>query len=213
MRASAARSGDKASAAGSGDGASAAGSGERAGCYPGSFNPPTIAHLAIAEAAYRQCGLDRLDLVVSRVALGKAAPGGPRFDDRVAVLDTIAGTRPWLGVRVTDAQLLVDIAAGYDVLVVGADKWAQVVDPAWYDGSIAARDDALARLPKVVVAPRPPWPVPTGRGLLLDDVHVPVSATGARTVEPGWMAVEAAAFDARTGAWTDPERYRRGVES
>ena len=198
--------------------ASAAGSGEhrlsgrernRVGCYPGSFNPPTIAHLAIAEAAYRQCGLDRLDLVVSRVALGKAAPAGPRFEDRIAVLDTIARTRPWLGVRVTDAQLLVDVAAGYDVLVLGADKWAQVVDPAWYDGSIAARRCAGApargrRGAASAVAG------PHGRGLVLDEAHLPVSATGARTVEPGWMAAEAAAFDARTGAWTDPERYRRG---
>ena len=186
--------------------------GNKVGCYPGSFNPPTIAHLAVAEAAHSQCGLTRLDLVVSRVALGKAAPAGPRFEDRIAVLDTIAGSRPWLGVRVTDAQLLVDVAAGYDVVVLGADKWAQVVDPTWYDGSIAARDAALARLPEVVVAPRPPWPVPPGRGLLLlEDVHRPVSATGARTVEPAWMAPEAAAFDARTGAWTDPARYRRGV--
>jgi len=186
----------------------------RRGIFPGSFNPPTIAHLAVAEAAHSQCGLTRLDLVVSRVALGKAAPAGPRFEDRIAVLDTIAGSRPWLGVRVTDAQLLVDVAAGYDVVVLGADKWAQVVDPTWYDGSIAARDAALARLPEVVVAPRPPWPVPPGRGLLLlEDVHRPVSATGARTVEPAWMAPEAAAFDARTGAWTDPARYRRGVEA
>ena len=191
--------------------ASAAESGQRVGCYPGSFNPPTIAHLAIAEAAYRQCDLDRLDLVVSRVALGKAAPAGPRFEDRIAVLETIARSRPWLGVRVSDAQLLVDLAAGYDVLVLGADKWAQVVDPAWYDGSIAARDEALAHLPEVVVAPRPPWPVPTGSALRLDDVHLTVSATGARTVEPGWMAAEAAAFDARSGAWSDPERYRRGA--
>ena len=29
---------------------------------------------------------------------------------------------------------------------MGADKWAQVRDPAWYDGSVAARDAALARL-------------------------------------------------------------------
>ena len=188
--------------------------GNKVGCYPGSFNPPTIAHLAVAEAAHSQCGLTRLDLVVSRVALGKAAPAGPRFEDRIAVLDTIAGSRPWLGVRVTDAQLLVDVAAGYDVVVLGADKWAQVVDPTWYDGSIAARDAALARLPEVVVAPRPPWPVPPGRGLLLlEDMHRPVSATGARTVEPAWMAPEAAAFDARTGAWTDPARYRRGIEA
>ena len=55
----------------------------------------------------------------------------------------------------TDAQLITDIAAGYDVVVMGADKWAQVRDPAWYDGSTAARDAALARLARVLVAPRP----------------------------------------------------------
>jgi len=34
------------------------------GCYPGSFNPPTIAHLAVADAARRQAGLDSVDLVL-----------------------------------------------------------------------------------------------------------------------------------------------------
>ncbi|MBO0731843.1 MAG: hypothetical protein J2P57_21470 [Acidimicrobiaceae bacterium] len=41
------------------------------GAYPGSFNPPTVAHLAIADAARRVMGLERVDFVVSRVALGK----------------------------------------------------------------------------------------------------------------------------------------------
>ena len=183
------------------------------GCYPGSFNPPTIAHLAIAEAARRQCDLGRLDLVVSRVALGKEIAEVPRFEDRLAVLDAVAHSRPWLAVRVTDAKLLVDVAQGYDLLVVGADKWAQLHDPAWYGGSDAARDDALERLPDVVVAPRPPWPVPPERALVgIDPAHLAVSATGARNDQRHWMAPEAADFDARTGAWTDPARYRRWVD-
>ncbi len=41
------------------------------GVYPGSFDPPTVAHLAIAEAARDQAGLDRVVLAVSRAALGK----------------------------------------------------------------------------------------------------------------------------------------------
>jgi hypothetical protein len=179
------------------------------GAYPGSFNPPTVAHLAVVDAAIAQLGLDRLDLVVSRVALGKPAPPGPRFDDRVAVLETIARRVPGLAVRVTDVQLLADVAAGYDVLVLGADKWAQVVDPAWYGDSAAARDEALARLPEVVVVPRWPWPVPGARVLGIDAAHGEVSATAARASRRDWMAPEAAAFDARTGAWTDPDRYGR----
>ena len=56
----------------------------RRGVYPGSFNPPTIAHLAIAQAARDQCGLDRVDLVVSRVALAKEDVRDPPFDDRIS---------------------------------------------------------------------------------------------------------------------------------
>src|SRR5689334_4417189 len=112
----------------------------RLGIYPGSFNPLTVAHLGIAEAALRARRLDRVDLAVSRRALNKEHVDRPRFEDRLAVLHHAAGTRSWLGVVVTEAQLLVDIAEGYDVLVMGADKWAQVNDTQYYGNSEAARD-------------------------------------------------------------------------
>ncbi|MDQ1449821.1 MAG: hypothetical protein QOC79_2792, partial [Actinomycetota bacterium] len=47
--------------------------GERRGVYPGSFDPPTIAHAAIAAAAVHAAQLDRLDLAISEIALGKDA--------------------------------------------------------------------------------------------------------------------------------------------
>ncbi|MCU1352901.1 MAG: hypothetical protein JWM05_2110 [Acidimicrobiales bacterium] len=179
------------------------------GCYPGSFNPPTVAHLAVAEAAVRQVGLTRLDLVVSRHALGKEPVAVPVLADRLAVLEAVAATRPWLAVRATDDRLLADIAVGYDVLVMGADKWAQVLDPDWY-GSVAARDAAVARLPRVLVAPRagaiPPEVEAERLELAAAVDHV--SATAARTGQPELMLPEAAAFDARTGAWSAPHRYR-----
>ena len=43
----------------------------------------------------------------------------------------------------------------------------------------------------------------------LGDVHLDISATEARAGRTDWMAAEAAEFDELTGAWTDPERYRR----
>ena len=153
----------------------------RSGCYPGSFNPPTIAHLAIAEAARDQCQLDRVDLVVSRVALAKEDVEHPPFDERIAILERVAATRPWLGVVVTEAQLLADVAAGYDVLVLGADKWVQIQDVVFYDGSEEARDAALARLPEVALVRRPPHELPPG--LLVLDVPAElgeVSSTLAR---------------------------------
>jgi nicotinic acid mononucleotide adenylyltransferase len=183
------------------------------GAYPGSFNPPTVAHLAIAEAAWRQCGLERVDLVVSRSPLGKEPDDLARLEDRVAVLEAIAGRQPWLGVRATDARLLADVADGYDVLIVGADKWAQLVDPVWYGGSEAARDQELARIRRIVVAPRRAHDL-TGREVLeLGDVHRDVSATEARAGRTDWMAPEAAEFDELTGAWTDPARYRRWIQA
>jgi len=83
--------------------------------YPGSFNPPTIAHLAIAEAALAQCGVGRVDLVLSRHALGKEATGLVPVGDRLAVLEAVAATRPGLAAAVSDGQLIAEIAAGYDV--------------------------------------------------------------------------------------------------
>jgi hypothetical protein len=179
----------------------------RTGAYPGSFDPPTVAHLAVVAAALEQAGLDRLDLVISREALGKEVAAAPTLAHRVEVLEEIAANRTGLGVRVTDARLIVDVARGYDVVVMGADKWAQVVDPAWY-GSVEARDAALEELPEVYVVPRA-GDRPSGVPLLDIGVDLAgVSSTLARAGHVHLMVPEAAAFDVRTGAWTDPDRYR-----
>ena len=159
------------------------------GVFPGSFDPPTVAHLAIADAAWRHCELDQLVLVVSRVPLGKDQAAQAPVEDRVAALERLSAGRPWLHVAVTDDRLLADVAAGYDVLVVGADKWAQLHDPAWYEGSTEARDAALARLPRVVVAPRAGFPPPEGVEVLdVDPGHHHVSSTAVREGRHEWRA-------------------------
>ena len=137
----------------------------RTGIQPGSFDPPTAAHLAIAEAARRQRDLDRVVWAVSRRPLGKEAGGRTALGDRLAVLEAVADAYPWLAIEVTDLVLIADLAAGLDVVVMGADKWHQVHDPAFYGGDPAARDAAVARLPEVAVAPRPPFTVPDGLAL------------------------------------------------
>ena len=186
------------------------------GVYPGSFNPPTIAHLAIAQAARDHADLSRVDLAVSRVALGKSDTDLPSFDDRLTVLRAVVDARPWLGLVVSDAQLITDIALGYDAVIVGADKWAQVVDPLWYDHSETGRDAALARLPRVLVAPRPPFSLASFPSIDVLDVaedHAVISSTAARSVHREWMAPEAAAFDVESGGWSDPERYARWLQT
>ena len=161
------------------------------GAYPGSFNPLTVAHLAIAEAAHRSHRLHRLDLVVSRVALAKEDHRMPPIDQRIEVLERAAAGRSWLAVVVTDHQLVADLAQGYDVVVMGADKWAQVHDPGFYGGSTEARDRALARLPTLAIAPRPPHEVPAEHRLDVDDHYGDVSASAVRAGRIEWLAPEA----------------------
>jgi hypothetical protein len=105
--------------------------------------------------------------------------GATPLPARRRALEAVCAPRPWLDLVVTEHVLLADIAEGYDVLVLGADKWAQVVDPAYYGGSTAARDAAVARLPALAVAPRASLPLPAGCVVL--DVDLPsVSSTAAR---------------------------------
>ena len=179
----------------------------RLGVYPGSFNPPTVGHLAIAQAARDQRRLDRVDLVVSRVALGKEVVGRPAFEDRIAVLEASVADIDGLEVAVTDHQLLVDIARGYHVVVMGADKWAQVLDPAFYGHSAQARDQAVEALCQLelAIAPRPPLDVPEGAELLVAAGLGPMSSSGARQGRQEWMTAAARAFDDATGAWSEPD--------
>ena len=177
----------------------------RRGVFPGSFDPLTVAHVAVADAAVATLGLGRLELSVSQDALGKPHLDGTAHD-RVADLRTALSGRPGWEVVVTTARLLADVSAGYDAVVLGADKLAQVLDPAWYaDGpgtreAEAARDAALRRLPTVAVSPRSGQPldalVAQAGGLGLDVVVLDVaphlhevSATAVRAGRDEWRAV------------------------
>ncbi len=111
----------------------------------------------------------------------------PTSSRRQRALERLVAGRPELGVVVTDAQLITDIAAGYDVVVMGADKWAQVNDPAWYR-RWRARDAALARLPRVLVAPRPGFATSGAEILALDADHGAVSSTAARAGQHDYVS-------------------------
>jgi hypothetical protein len=116
---------------------------------------------------------------------------------------------------VTDTRLISDVVTGFDAVIMGSDKWLQVLDPAWYGGSVPARDAAVAALPRLLLAERAPGAldgVPLPPGTLRLDVnpaHAIVSSTAARHGRLEWMVEEAARFDAATGAWSQPDRYLR----
>lgn len=158
------------------------------GVYPGTFDPLTVAHLAISDAAVDQLGLTRIDLAISVGALGKAHLGADTVAPRLAAIERAAAQRPWITAVATEATLIADIAVGYDVVVMGADKWAQVNDPAWYGDSEVERDRALRRLPRVVVAPRGDHHVPDDLLLSVPDELEPISSTAVRRGRLEWAA-------------------------
>ena len=178
----------------------------RRGVYPGSFNPPTTAHLAVAEAARRDHGLDLIVFTISTVALAKEDVTVPRFADRLRVMQQVVANVHWLEVETTDHQLIADIAVGFDVVIMGADKWHQIQDPVFYDNDPAARDSAVASLPTVAVAPRGPAQPPPEHALSVEG-YDDVSSTAARSGDHHLMLPAALEFDRKTGAWTNPDAY------
>ncbi len=187
-------------------------SAEPLGVYPGSFNPLTIGHLAIAQAALDAHGLHRVDLTVSTLALAKESVAHPRFEDRIEILRNAVADVEWLGLQVTELQLLADIAAGYEVVIVGADKWLQIQDPVWYDDDPTARDAALASLPTLAIAPRDDLVTPDEHTLAVDrSLTDGVSSTAARDGNLDLMVPAARAFAELTGAWIDVARYERWI--
>ena len=179
----------------------------RRGVYPGSFNPPTVAHLAVAQAAVEQRKLDRVVLMVSRRALAKETVEHPRLHDRLEVLHDAVSHLDWLSVSITDRQLLANVAEGFDVLIMGADKWTQIQELQWYE-SEQHRTEALARLPELAVAPRPPNEVAEEHLLHVDvEATGTVSSTAARLGALELMLPAARQFAEETGAWLNPQRY------
>ena len=152
--------------------------------YPGTFDPPTIAHVAVAEAAWRACGVERVVLVLSQDPIGKPSP--TPISERLALLHELAASRAWLDVAVSEHRLIADVCVGYDVVVMGADKWAQVLDPSYHPSEEHWRA-SMARLPRVAVARRGDLPI-EGDVMILD-VDLPnVSSTAVRQGRADWRA-------------------------
>lgn len=160
--------------------------------YPGTFNPPTVGHLAIVTAAFTQHSLTELHLVVSQDPLGKAKPTSPTLIERIAVIEASVAHLAGASVHVTEHRLIADIAVGYDLVIMGADKWHQLHDVSFYE-SAEHRDTALASLPRVTVAPRTGHDVPDEHRLLLPDHVGEISSSAVRRGRGDWMTPAAQA--------------------
>lgn len=123
---------------------------------------------------------------MSRRTLGKDHLDPYSAERRLGTLKRLLHDEPALNVVLLDAELVVEVAAGYDAVIMGADKWTQVNDPAWYGGDPVSRDRAVAALPRVAVAPRGGVHVPDELRLRIPAELAEVSSTGVRAGRTEW---------------------------
>ncbi|MCX6020629.1 MAG: hypothetical protein NTZ05_02660 [Chloroflexi bacterium] len=134
----------------------------RLGVFSGSFNPLTVAHTTVVEAAQREGELDLAAYALSTLTTDKEQITGATLDDRLAVLLAHTGERPGEGVLLLNRGLYVEQARLLRsawpslerlVFIVGFDKIVQVFDPRYYADREAALEELFA-LAQFAVAPR-----------------------------------------------------------
>jgi nicotinic acid mononucleotide adenylyltransferase len=128
-----------------------------AGLLAGTFNPFTRAHAALAVAGHR-AGCRLVVLAMAPVSLAKEGLERAHPVDRLDWVAAWARRHPWAVVAASSHPLLVDMAealgratGGRVVLLLGADKAAQLAEPHWYDDPAAAMD-RLDRAATLLVA-------------------------------------------------------------
>jgi nicotinamide-nucleotide adenylyltransferase len=128
----------------------------------GSYNPPTSAHLALAEAGLQAIPQASLFLALGTTIINKEQTERATLLDRLLLLDLIARRSGQMGIFLTNQGLYVEQAkaaraafprASEIVFVVGFDKLEQIFDPRYYQHRDAALKDLFA-LARFLVAPR-----------------------------------------------------------
>ena len=84
----------------------------RVGLLPGAFDPPTVAHVAIADIAQRRFALDQVVFVLSEAMPHKRIER-PGFDERLRWLSKIAGERPDRAATACGVGLVIDIVQAF----------------------------------------------------------------------------------------------------
>jgi len=137
--------------------------------FPGSFNPPTNAHIAMLQQA-RQFGgqlhvphVHHVYAALSKRTTDKETVERPLLLDRIVLLEVaLASQLPGVGILLFNRGLYVEQAEGVRAafpgvetlyFLLGFDKIVQIFDPHYYTDRDAALRE-LFRLAKLLVAPR-----------------------------------------------------------
>lgn len=142
--------------------------------FPGSFNPPTTAHLAMlkqarevamqrSEQAHKGAQTVQLYAAMSKLTVDKEHVERPLMLDRVILLEDLLKRRfPHTGVLLFNRGLYVEQAEAVHrcfhrvkklYFLIGYDKIVQILDPHYYQDRDASLKDLFA-LAELLVAPR-----------------------------------------------------------
>jgi nicotinate-nucleotide adenylyltransferase len=160
------------------------------GILPGTFNPPTRAHLALANAALKY--VDEVLFVLPRLFPHKSYEGAT-FEERIGLLLEATQPEPRFSVASTTSGLFIDIAqecrAVYGtgirlVFLCGADAADRIVS--WDYGSPAAFQEMMEVFELLVAARGTDYSAPVEyrhriRSLILDTAYDEISATEVRS--------------------------------
>jgi nicotinate-nucleotide adenylyltransferase len=121
----------------------------RLGVLPSAFNPPTIAHLALADAAQQAAGLDQVVFALPSDLPHKSFEGASR-SQRIEMIQAAAAGRPARGVVLTSGGLFVEIARelkglhppGAEIFLICGKDAAQRI-AAWDYGAEPRFEDQL----------------------------------------------------------------------
>ena len=134
---------------------------ERLVVLSGSFNPPTRAHVGLAEAALATGQFDRLLFALAVRTINKDEVVGATLAERCGMLATVVNSEPRWAVVGSNRGLYLDQAIAVHAafsprdlaFVVGFDKIVQILDPRYYADRDAALRELFARA-RFLVAPR-----------------------------------------------------------
>ena len=134
--------------------------------FPGSFNPPTKAHLALLKQAQRFAHEHEpmyLYAATSKHTVDKETVERPLLVDRLHLLEVVLKRRlPHAGIMLFNRGLYVEEAEAIRnsfpkvkriLFLVGFDKIVQIFDPRYYENRDAALTE-LFKLAELLVAPR-----------------------------------------------------------
>ena len=131
--------------------------GTRIGLLPGTFNPPTVAHVALGEAA-RKAGVDHVLLVMPGRLPHKSWSSGATREQRLTMLQRICEARSGMSAAISPGGLYIEIAENAAavfpeneiVVVCGRDAAERILTWQYDEPDVPVR--FLQRFPMLVAA-------------------------------------------------------------